>query len=117
MTRRPAPALILVALSAALLAGCAAGETGPSTSGGGSGGAGSDLTACGGAALGNVIGGPLLATGQPAPTSGPFLRMSDLPAGARIITPNSAVTKDLRPDRLNVLLDDKSGLVTGLNCG
>lgn len=39
-----------------------------------------------------------------------------LPENARVIDPNSAVTQDYRPDRLNILLD-QSGVIAMLRCG
>lgn len=39
-----------------------------------------------------------------------------VPELARIIPPNSAVTQDFRPDRVNVDLDEK-GIVTRVWCG
>lgn len=40
----------------------------------------------------------------------------NLPEGARIIPPGSAVTQDHRPDRLNVDLDE-NGVISRLWCG
>lgn len=39
-----------------------------------------------------------------------------LPEKARVIAPDSAVTQDFRPDRVNVDVDD-AGLITGIRCG
>lgn len=39
-----------------------------------------------------------------------------LPERARIIPPESAVTQDFRPDRVNVDIDE-DGIVTGVWCG
>ena len=39
-----------------------------------------------------------------------------LPNGTRVIPPNSAVTQDYRPDRLNIDLDG-SGKITRVWCG
>lgn len=39
-----------------------------------------------------------------------------LPEGARILPPNSVMTQDHRPDRVNVNLDDKD-VITRIWCG
>jgi len=38
-------------------------------------------------------------------------RASDLPAGTRVLPPNSMMTMDFRPDRLNVHLDGTDTVV------
>lgn len=40
---------------------------------------------------------------------------STLPAGARLLTPDSIVTQDFRPDRLNIM-SGADGLVSSLAC-
>jgi hypothetical protein len=35
---------------------------------------------------------------------------------ARVLRPGDAATMDIRPDRLNILVDD-AGLIAGLRCG
>ncbi|MDX2236331.1 MAG: I78 family peptidase inhibitor [Hyphomonadaceae bacterium] len=39
-----------------------------------------------------------------------------LPAGARVIAPNSMVTQDYRPDRLNIYVST-TGRVSSMRCG
>lgn len=39
-----------------------------------------------------------------------------LPKNARVVAPNSAVTQDFRPDRVNVEVDD-ADIITGVRCG
>lgn len=34
----------------------------------------------------------------------------------RLITPDTVVTRDYRPDRMNIMVDD-DGLITDVNCG
>ncbi|MCE8519122.1 hypothetical protein KBY27_21280 [Ruegeria pomeroyi] len=63
-----------------------------------------DLSFCKGDDLGDIV-------GQPVATVSHLL-----PEGARVIGPDSLVTQDYRPNRLNVSTD-KAGLVTRLSCG
>lgn len=88
--------LVCVAL---LVAGCS--QAGASDEGGPTA---QDLSACNGEALVTFI-------GQPATQLD-----GQLPEDARVIGPDTAVTQDYRPDRINVDVD-ADGNVTGIRCG
>ena len=60
--------------------------------------------ACGAADYRALVGAPLAAVTLPA----------DL--GARIVRPDSAVTLDYRPDRLNIHVD-RAGVIERVDCG
>lgn len=96
---------VLMTTAAAFLAGCDMVDTAP---------AGDDMPdnlppaaedTCGAAGFANLIGQPREAA-EAAP----------LPANARIVGPDDAVTMDFSPERLNVLLDTNN-LVDRLTCG
>ncbi|SDC75449.1 I78 family peptidase inhibitor [Ruegeria marina] len=63
-----------------------------------------DLGMCGGEGLEGIIGQPVADV------------MARLPDGVRVIGPDTVVTQDYRPDRLNVTTDE-AGTVTGFACG
>lgn len=63
-----------------------------------------DLSFCKGDELGEIVGRPAADVSHL------------LPEGARVIGPDSLVTQDYRPDRLNVSTD-QAGVVTRLTCG
>ena len=79
---------------ALLLAGCVAPE----------GAVPSDAAACGAERLQGLVG-----------QSGDVLARMTLPEGTRIIGPDTAVTMDYRPDRLNIDLD-AAGRITRVHC-
>lgn len=58
---------------------------------------------CGAAQYSALVGAPLAAASFPADS------------GIRIIQPDSAVTQDFRPDRINVIVD-ASGTITSIEC-
>jgi hypothetical protein len=60
--------------------------------------------ACGASRYQNLIGTPASAIDQ-----------STLPAGARVITPDTMVTQDFRPERLNIITGT-DGRVSSLRC-
>ncbi|MCE8544423.1 hypothetical protein KBY25_01160 [Ruegeria pomeroyi] len=63
-----------------------------------------DLSFCKGDDLGEIVGQPVADVA--------YL----LPVGTRVIDPDSPVTQDYRPNRLNVFAD-KAGVVIRLTCG
>lgn len=63
-----------------------------------------DLSICKGEGLEDMIGQPVADN------------MGRLPEGARVIGPDTLVTQDYRPNRLNAATD-ANGVVTGLTCG
>lgn len=58
---------------------------------------------CGASGYASIIGANIAATSFPAD------------ANIRVIQPDSVVTEDFRPDRLNVIVDE-NGIITALRC-
>lgn len=48
-------------------------------------------------------------------TQASAIDLSTLPAGTRVVTPETMVTQDFRPDRLNITVG-ADGVVASLNC-
>ncbi|GEO81559.1 I78 family peptidase inhibitor [Pararhodospirillum oryzae] len=61
------------------------------------------------------IGGRLIGSNDPPPSSGAYLRISDLPHPHRILMPGGVSTTDVRPDRLSITLDE-AGRIQSLSC-
>jgi hypothetical protein len=106
------------ALMAVAVAGCAEQQTpppvrtSPPTMGSrpvGPGGA-PQIDSCGLGSIGDLVGKPVTET-----TADDARKRSGARA-VRVIRPGMMVTMDFRPDRLNIVVDDK-GNVTNLRCG
>lgn len=94
------PALAGGVLAAVLAAGASAGGNETQVEGDPA----AALQSCGGAPLLAAVGGPVAAV------------QADLPEGARVIAPDSAVTRDFREERINLDVD-AAGLVLRVWCG
>lgn len=74
------------------------------------------LVQCRGHVLVPALGMTFVSRGADAPGSGQFLREENLTPPYRILPPRSIVTKEFSPARLNVELDDRKRII-GLYCG
>jgi hypothetical protein len=89
----------------ALLAACAPTDTRPVDT------AGPDLSTCGGTPQSSAIGHYLVAG-----TAGPNeVNEDDLPPNTRVLRPTDPMTRDFRPDRLTVFIDE-TGRILRLQC-
>lgn len=74
------------------------------------------LKACGADRFQDRIGGPLIGSTAMEPEKGTFLKASELPQPNRILPPNSMMTRDFNPLRLNVFLNNRMDVIR-IVCG